>query len=37
MLYNVLPTVIGIILNKNHKYLIKDKFFKELFSKAYKD
>jgi len=36
MLYNVLPTVIGIILNKNHEYLIKDSFFEELFGKAYK-
>lgn len=36
MLYNVLPTVIGVILNKNHEYLTKDKFFEELFGKAYK-
>lgn len=37
MLYDVLPIVIGIILNKKHEYLTKDKFFIELFRRAYKN
>lgn len=37
MLYNTLPMVIGAILDKNHKYLTEDKFFEELFGKAYKN